>query len=243
LLKKAKDKLRKDSMCKAEAKLPFQAISPFNTVKSANGFDYSPGALSPFSVRASGFKGTVDGEEIVAASQLWRGTDNGASILLVKDENNEVSYIHIQDDQSEAMIVSSDVPGTKRSEMMVTIAAEDYDYEAMNKIFYDHAEGQDGDRALANAGFDDTSTGRELQPTCSSLRVIEIAIAYDSSFCTKYEDASAAQSQVEAIVALASQQYEVPGLCTTLQISKIEGYCDPSTDVYRKHYYEPDLFL
>jgi hypothetical protein len=233
-MKTATDKLRKDSMYKTEAKLPLQAISPYNTVKSANGLEYSLGALSPFSVRSSGFKATVDGEEIVAASQLWSGTDNGASILLVKDENNEVSYIHIQDEQSEAMIVSLDGPGMKRSEMMVTITPDDYDYEAMNKIFrrYDDAEDQDGDRALANVGFEDASTGRELQSTCSSLRVIEVAIAYDSSFCIQYGGASGAQSRVEAIVALASQRYEVPGLCTTLQISNIDGYCNPSTDIY-----------
>jgi hypothetical protein len=227
-------------MCKTEAELPVQAISPFKTVKSADGVEYSLGALSPFSVRASGFKATVDDEEIDVASQLWSGTDNGASILLVKDGKNEVSYIHIQDELSETMIVSLDEPGTKmsRSEMMVTITPDDFDYEAMNKIFhYDHAtnaEGQDGARALATAGFDDASTGRELQAACSSLQVIEIAIVYDSSFCARYGgSASAAQSRVEAIVALASQRYEVPGLCKTLQLSRVDGYCNPSTDAYR----------
>jgi hypothetical protein len=141
------------------------------------------------------------------------------------------------------MIVSLDVPGTKRSETMVTITPDDFDYEAMNKIFhYDHAEEQDdGDRALTTADLDDASTDRELQVACSSLRVIEIAIVYDSSFCAQYGSASAAQSQVEAIVALASQQYEVPGLCTTLKISTIDGYCDASKDIYRNVIRSNDL--
>jgi hypothetical protein len=117
--------------------------------------------------------------------------------------------------------------------MMVTITPDDYDYEAMNKIFrYDDAEDQDGDRALANVAFDDASTVRELRSTCSSLRIIEVAIDYASSFCTQFGGASRAQSRVEAIVALASQRFEVPGLCTTLQISNIDGYCNPSTDIY-----------
>ena len=232
----AKDKLRKDSMCKKEAKLSVQAISPLETVKSATGLEYSLSALSPLSVRASGFKATVDGEEIVVASQLWSGTDNGASIFLAKDGKNEVSYIHIQEELNETMIVPLDEPGT---EVMVTITPEDFDYEAMNKMTFhndDAEEGQDhGDRALADAGFDDASTDRELQAACSSLQVIEIAIVHDSSFCAKYGgSASAAQSRVEAIVALASQRYyEVPGLCKTLQISSIDGYCNLSTDIYR----------
>jgi hypothetical protein len=244
-MKKATDKLKKDSMYKTKAKLPVQAISPAKTVKSADGHEYSLDAINPFSIRASGFKATVDGAEIVAASQLWSGTDNGASIILVKDENNEVSYIHIQDEQSETMIVSLDVPGTKRSETMVTITPDDFDYEAMNKIFhYDHSEEQDdGDRrALTTADLDDPSTGRALQVACSSFRVIEIAIAYDSSFCAQYRSASAAQSQVEAIVALASQRYEVPGLCTTLKISTIDGYCDASKDIYRNVIRNNNLF-
>ena len=72
-MKTGKDKLRKDSMCKKEAKLPVQAISPLETVKSASGLEYPLGALSSFSVRASGFRATVDGEEIVVPSQLWSG--------------------------------------------------------------------------------------------------------------------------------------------------------------------------
>jgi hypothetical protein len=78
---------------------------------------------------------------------------------------------------------------------------------------------------FANAG--------STRAACGSFRNIEVAIAFDSSFCDKYGSASAAQTRVETIVGLASQRYEVQGLCTRLQISNIEGYCTRNTDPYR----------
>jgi hypothetical protein len=87
-MKKAKAKLRKDSMFKTETKVPVQSISPSKTVKSANGIEYSLGALSPFSIRASGFKVTVDGEEIPSASLLWSGT----AFVILGELCNEAGY-------------------------------------------------------------------------------------------------------------------------------------------------------
>jgi len=67
----------------------------------------------------------------------------------------------------------------------------------------------------------------------SSFRMIEVAIAYDLTFCATYNaEAWTAQSAIESIVAMASKYYEVGGLCAMIQLSYVEGYCDQSNDIY-----------
>jgi hypothetical protein len=75
---------------------------------------------------------------------------------------------------------------------------------------------------------------RSLQSTgCSSLFVIEVAIAFDSTFCAKQGGEEAARQELERIVARASMMYQQQGVCTKLVISHIEGFCSSSEDPYR----------
>jgi hypothetical protein len=73
-----------------------------------------------------------------------------------------------------------------------------------------------------------------LQASCSSLRNIRIAIAYDSSFCATFGGADGAKREVERIVAMASSWYSGPGLCVQLQLVSLEGHCNSRTDPYNR---------
>jgi Metallo-peptidase family M12 len=75
---------------------------------------------------------------------------------------------------------------------------------------------------------------RSLQSTgCSSLRVVEVAVAFDSTFCAKQGGEQATRQEVERIVARASMMYQQQGVCTKVVISHMEGFCSSSQDPYR----------
>jgi hypothetical protein len=130
LSKEESEKMLKESTLKASAELPLQFVSDRNTV-TANGREYSLDTLSEYSVRAPGFVVTIDDEEasVSPRSPLWRGTNNGASIFLLKDERGDSSFIHIQDEESETMLVSAGSAMGKRRSGMVAVKPDDYDYK------------------------------------------------------------------------------------------------------------------
>jgi hypothetical protein len=89
--------------------------------------------------------------------------------------------------------------------------------------------------ATGASGGDVGDSGKPVQASCSSLRPIRIAIAYDSSVCTTFGGADGAKREVERIVAMASTSwYSRPGLCVQLQIVNLEGHCNSETDPYNR---------
>jgi hypothetical protein len=143
---------------------------------------------------------------------------------------------------------------------MVVIKSEDFNVEKMNQMFqYGHASGKEGE---AGEGASD---GAEMDPdidydaltqpprgqtdtdstasTCGSLRVIEIAIVFDSSFCNAFWGSSGATSRIQAIIGLVNQKYQQDGLCTAFEISDIEGYCSQSTDPLAEFVSDNDFLL
>jgi hypothetical protein len=88
---------------------------------------------------------------------------------------------------------------------------------------------------MGTRGGSDGDSGNSVQVSCSSLRNIRIAIAYDSSFCATFGGADGAKREVERIVAMASTSwYSRPGLCVQLQIVSLEGHCNSETDPYNR---------
>lgn len=83
-----------------------------------------------------------------------------------------------------------------------------------------------------------SSRGLQDEPCTTSTRVIELAIAYDSTFCAKFSTASnpeeATNNAIQTIINDVSMKYQQIGLCTKVQISHLEGYCIPSIDPYRE---------
>ena len=67
-----------------------------------------------------------------------------------------------------------------------------------------------------------------------SFKVIDLAVAYESSFCSQNgssEDSS--NHKVVEIIAGVSQRYQQVRLCTKVKIAYIEGYCNSATDPYK----------
>lgn len=85
-----------------------------------------------------------------------------------------------------------------------------------------------------NSNKNKNNTFRALQSVeCPSYRVIEVAIAYDTSFCSYFGGQAAADRKVQTIISGVSEKYKQKGLCMMVVMSHLEGYCDASVDPYR----------
>ena len=68
---------------------------------------------------------------------------------------------------------------------------------------------------------------------CKCKKQIQLAVAFESSFCTALHGKSNAEDEVVEIVAAVSQKYGQLGVCASVKISHIEGHCTALADPYR----------
>ena len=68
---------------------------------------------------------------------------------------------------------------------------------------------------------------------CDSYRVVEVAVAVESSFCTTTGGEANAYSTVESIMADVSADYEMDGLCFKAVIAHYESHCEEASDPYK----------
>ena len=71
---------------------------------------------------------------------------------------------------------------------------------------------------------------------CSSYRQIDIALAYESTFCAANGGVSnVADLAATNLIAGSSTYFQQDGLCIILFIRHLEGYCNPNSDIYKEH--------
>lgn len=77
-----------------------------------------------------------------------------------------------------------------------------------------------------------TNPMRRMQgDPCSDWKIIEVAIAYESSFCATYGGFVGAENKVSVVFELAKLKYEL--ICVRLVMTHLEGYCNPNNDPYK----------
>lgn len=83
---------------------------------------------------------------------------------------------------------------------------------------------------------DDTNNLRSSSITnpCDEYKVVELAVAYDSTFCDKLGGSGPATAEVMRIITGVSAKYQQAGLCTMVRLSHLEGYCNKCTDPYKE---------
>jgi hypothetical protein len=250
---------KRDMGLKQDFELSMQEIDSDDGSFEANGRVYSLSGLTPYSVYADGVDSIlVDGEVVPLLNHTttFLGEDGGATFLVVKGAKGEVRDIDL---------VNADGSVTQITEVAASIYAtvppDAYNPEDASVLLgVDYKEGPKGRRlhmhsgrtlfeAPVNATNATIATNEELslwqqtrqqderslQASCSSFRNIQVAIAFDSSFCASFGGRDGATQEVERIVATASTSYyRRPGLCVNLQIVRLEGYCDSGSDPYNR---------
>jgi len=155
-------------------------------------------------------------EELVLISRATDGSTYGVSIYS-NEGNLRVQYEKVGINQF--VLIKSDHVNTK----------------LVNERFRYGVVGSDKLTNFENVFSSHKSKIRKSQGACTIYKVIELAVAWESSFCSRNGSKKNADQKAIQIVAGVSAKYQQTGLCTKIKISHMEGYCKPSTDPYKQY--------
>jgi len=214
--------------------LPMQKISKRNTIK-VNGAVHSLEGLIPMDVFSDDATYMFEGKaKARPTAATFMKVESDSTMLVTKGPGGNVETVDITYTDGSNIQMHEISDG-----VLAIMLPEALDKKAMKQFVLAHADpskdGSNGNesRTLMARGADSSVMDeRNLQSGCGSLRVIDLAIAYDSSFCREAGGANNANAIAQQIVARASSIYQ-SNLCTKIQITHMEGFCDPSTDPYR----------
>jgi hypothetical protein len=229
---------------KKDFELSMQEIDSGEGSFEANGRVYSLSGLTPYNVYADGVDSMlVDGEVIPLMNHtttfLGEDLDGGTTFLVVKGTKGEVRDIDFVNADGSVTQITEVAAG-----IYATVPPDAYDLEADSSVFLggDYTKDPKGlvppsGRTLLEAPATNATRQdeRSLQASCSSFRNLEVAIAFDSSFCARFGGYNRAREEVERIVTTASTSwYRRPGLCVNVLINRLEGHCDSGSDPYNR---------
>ena len=198
--------------------------------------------LTPYSTDSEDMTTVIDGQELPTETNLkmFLGDCYGRSFLAVMDDAGYVLDIEISD-FDESVIFITEVFDTGVYAIITDDAYEPRPramrFLVGNKENDTNSPGERDVNAPSHHMLKGHETNlRGLQTTsCSSYRQVELAIAFDSSFCNHFGGSRSALDEVRRIVAFASTSwYRKGGLCLDLLIRRIEGECDASTGIYNR---------
>lgn len=237
---------------KEDEDLPLQQITSSNTFE-ADGRVHSLENLVPVDVFTADATYLHNGEVSTLPEPSTFMKVEGDDTLLVtmggpKTQMRTIDIVHGDGSVTYMEEVSDGV--------VATVLPEARDKESLRKFVMAHieadddgeVEGDDDDDTaddIDSDGFwrklseldslvEDTNGNeiRRVQSGCSAFRIIEVAIAYESTFCSAMGGSGNADAVVQQIVSRASSLYE-RNLCAKIQISHMEGFCSTSSDPYR----------
>lgn len=182
--------------------------------------------LEAVDILAPGASMIVDGTAKVPQQMVFTSKSRD-DVLITKDmaTGKVLSASATRDDGT----VENIVPVDSDSETFATVIVDDLDEGKLSEYILDEAiVPPQGNRRLrfAGAGQHTKRDPRVMQASCSDFNVIEMSVVVDSIFCAALGGQVRAQARVQSIVALASQYYEVPGLCVKLQIRDQIYFCN-----------------
>ena len=196
------------------------------------------GSLSKVDMYTHNAKYLFDGVEQadLPHSSIY-SSDYDPNVLVVRTPE-KVQCVSMLDPVTSEMVHV--VPIEPGSDIFVKLSMSDVDATELSKYKFEDATFADGktpgSRRLRRPGYtqEESIEGdtRFLQG-CPGFRVIELAVAYDSTFCADVGGTEQlANSAVERIVADVSLIYQQVGLCLKVEIAAIDGFCNPAVDPY-----------
>lgn len=206
-------------------------VQEISSTISHKGIEYTLDDLEQFSVVSTKYNTPFINSR--NKSPLWRKDINGTMLLAIKNENEEIEHVSILKDDDRVDFVA--VNDTDGHQVFATISLADYDDDKINTLTRNHKDAFKYSVESNDHAKTDPSTlvvPGQKSDHCTTFRMIEVAIAYDSTLCKRFSySKDQTDRHVQAIVGLASQFYEP--MCLKLEISYIEGYCDESRDPFR----------
>ena len=202
-----------------------QEISSSNTIQAFKE-EHFLNNLSPIEVYSKNATYLFNDQEVdLPISTVFEKHDDEEHIMAAYDGHNSIKSVIIHDKVRRRIeeLVSID------DDQMATLAKTDYSSNSFSSLknIFDFAVGllQDAEET------DETFDGR-INIQCTELKVIDLAVVYDSSYCNTFDGKENAEAEIASIVSMVSKKFEQDGLCVKVKISYLEGYCDATLDPY-----------
>jgi len=241
---------KKTNELKSETNLDFQVISDTNPTVTVNGKTYSLDVLDPIDIYTADATFTIDDEVLVGESStiephVFVGKEGGDTVMVTTGSDGELLTVDVFGEDGTEVSMGALVPG-----IVATVKSEDLDPDFLERfkygsIDYVSSEQTDDDTSTFNQSepaeeiesepdVSENQDGRSLQSGCSNVKVIKMAVAFDSTFCQNEGGSyTRAKQKIERIVGKVSTKYQSQGICTMVRISHVEGHCNSSSDPYR----------
>lgn len=170
----------------------------------------------------------------IPESNIYQKEDTEEIVTVVKNVQQEVELVTISN-KILSETTSLSIISPKYPRIFAEVQESDYDYDELNKKFHygESEEHNDIERNLSNL-FQIQSGERRAEVACSSYRVVELAVAYESSFCKHYGGEEGANQRVNWIIAGVNNLYKKHA-CIKVRLSHLEGHCDSNIDPYKQY--------
>lgn len=222
-----KHDLKKDSM------IHVQKISSENSI-FVNRKEYFLNDVQPFQVFTSDAQYIYEGnEEPLPQTSIYIQENDKESMLLSKSRDGNIKSITIFDKTNGSSIDFKPISPTAPT-YLAKVLPEDTDTNTLSQKFT-LPEVRESSKPNRNLNIDHVRTrtrndGQQIE--CRCTREIQMAIAYDSSFCSQMRGKENAIDEVAQIISNVSQKYQQFGVCTRVTINYVEGFCQRWLDPY-----------
>jgi len=239
LSKKGVDDFRKQHDLQTNTILHIQKISPRNSVR-VNDKEYFLDDLEPFNIfdldAISMFEGVEEPLPTFRNNHIFSKEDDYESILLFKDVKNEYGNPKSITIFNKQMGTSVDLKPIAPT-YLVKVESDDVDIDKLSTQYH-LSDGQTMEHnpalTVKNIRTSDDEEGKEENTFCFCEKTIQVAVAYESSFCSELGGKEEAEAEIEEIMASVSQKFGQTGVCSSIKVSHMEGFCSEILDPYKK---------
>jgi len=229
---------RENYNLKSDAIITIQPMSNDDNSFKTQDQEFSLEGLEPISIFTNDATYTFnDVEKEIPTVNVYSRNDEEEFLLVTKSKEGPIKRISTTNKKNGRNTeIAPILPG-----IYAMIKEEDIDYEELNRKFKYSEKTIHNGTSMAHNFFSRFESyfrpnGRKLTEQtneCQEYYVVELAVAYESSFCAKVGGTEeAAVDEVVSLVAAVNHKFEQPGVCIKIVLSHLEGYCDSKVDPY-----------
>ena len=203
-----------------------QEISSANTIQAFEA-EHSLNDLSPLEVYSKNCTYLFNDQKVdIPISNAFEKNDEEEHVMAAYDGHNNFKSVIIYDKVRRRVEEMKSIDNNQIATLAKTDNSSNSFPSSLKNIFdfavdlLDDAEERD-----------ETINGR-TNIQCTELKVIDLAVVYDSSYCNKLDGKENSEAEIASIVSIVSKKFEQDGLCVKVEISYLEGYCDAALDPY-----------
>ena len=204
-----------------------QQISSANTVKAFD-LEYSLDSLQPSSVFSQNTFYFFDKDYIdLPLPSVFEKDYDDELVLASYNNKQEIQSVIVQDKVRRQMVELKSVGNNKLNVVNNNKNAEDThaDNQGLRNMFKTISTISSLIKARAQ--------NQNIMYECTEYDVIDLAIAYDSSYCNELGGKENVEVEIASVISLVTKMYQQHGLCMKVEISYLEGYCDSANDPYQ----------